>query len=777
MERQRASRRGGDGLDRHAHRHVDERRREPRRPHARLRPARRPLHAADRGRRSERPDAFDRLGDAGALLSRRQADRLPERRGRRRQRLGDGQGRQERAAGDEGGLPPRQQPGLAARRRVHRRAQALHRHPQPGIRRDLALPQERRQGCGAQREAELAEGPRRAGLLARRSLRLLLAGHLPGPRLPVQQERARRDLLDRKARSRGRPHRAVRHRPRRRGAPGAVAGRQAARVRAAAARQERALREGPRKRRGAARLGGARARPAGGVGDPGRLSRLRLDARQPRGRGLGAGQAVARDRRQRQGPGDPVPRKGHARGAQGGALPDGGGTGPLRRQAAALGHGRARRKPRRLLGARPPVREGPARGNAATADEGGRPLRALPEPVARRRARCLRHLERRQRGQRAHAGAAHRQGDGADEDGRHVPRAALLTRRPHRRLHALARVVPALAVAGRREGGLPRARRRQRRGRARHARRRRSAVRRGERPRLRDAPGGQQRGGPERHARQHEPRRQRGARGGEDRRRHRVRGLARRRLDRFRRRLPGVRRGAAADRQAHRPRAEGGLPAAPAADGARRRVPPLVRRQPQDPLRARRRAVHRQARGQLRLRRGRARRAAEAARARAEDRLQRRSGQAARELGAHGRAHRHDARRRGDRRRRPRRARQPHRGRRPARQRRGPRRSRDGRRVRQDDRAGAGRRALARLDGRGGADPAAELDRLRVARLRRHDAARPVERHQRDLHPLRAATSRPRRGSRASTRPGRSSTAPRAPPPRGSTPSTTRSRT
>ena len=101
--------------------------------------------------------------------------------------------------------------------------------------------------------------------------------------------------------------------------------------------------------------------------------------------------------------------------------------------------GRARRKPRRLLGARPPVREGPAHGSAAAADQGRRPLRALPEPVARRRARRLRHLERRQRGQRAHARAAQRQGNGADEDGRHVPRAALLTRRPHRRLHALAR--------------------------------------------------------------------------------------------------------------------------------------------------------------------------------------------------------------------------------------------------------------------------------------------------------------------------------------------------
>ena len=82
----------------------------------------------------------DRLGHAGALLARRQAHRLPERRRGRRQRLGDGRGRHEPGAGDERGLPPGQQPRLAPERRVHRRAQALHRHAQPRLGRDLALP-------------------------------------------------------------------------------------------------------------------------------------------------------------------------------------------------------------------------------------------------------------------------------------------------------------------------------------------------------------------------------------------------------------------------------------------------------------------------------------------------------------------------------------------------------------------------------------------------------------------------------------------------------------
>ena len=57
----------------------------------------------------------------------------PQRRGRRRQRLGDERRRHATARGHRGGLPPGQQPGVAPGRRVHRGAQALQRHAQPGV--------------------------------------------------------------------------------------------------------------------------------------------------------------------------------------------------------------------------------------------------------------------------------------------------------------------------------------------------------------------------------------------------------------------------------------------------------------------------------------------------------------------------------------------------------------------------------------------------------------------------------------------------------------------
>jgi hypothetical protein len=68
--------------------------------------------------------------------------------------------------------------------------------------------------------------------------------------------------------------------------------------------------------------------------------------------------AVASGKRRR----DPVPREGHARGAQGGSLPDG--RGPDRFDVKQLRwvNGRAGRERGRLLRARPPLREGPASG-------------------------------------------------------------------------------------------------------------------------------------------------------------------------------------------------------------------------------------------------------------------------------------------------------------------------------------------------------------------------------------------------------------------------------
>ena len=154
---------------------------------------------------------------------------------------------------------------------------------------------ERRQGRSAQREAELAEGPRRAGVLARRPLPLLLAGHdTRAASSSTTRTRAARSTSIQRLDLAGRPVE-----PFVTGPGGAVRpvpspdGKSLAFVRRLHGKSALFVKD-LETRRGAAGLGRPRARPAGGVGDPGRLSRLRLDARQPRGRGLGAGQAVAR---------------------------------------------------------------------------------------------------------------------------------------------------------------------------------------------------------------------------------------------------------------------------------------------------------------------------------------------------------------------------------------------------------------------------------------------------------------------------------------------------
>ena len=621
MGRQRAARRGVDGKPGHAHRHVDERRREPGRQDARVRPPRRPLHAADRGRRGEAAHARDGVGDAAALLPRRQAHRVRQRRRRRRQRLADERRRHGRPRGVDRGLPPAQQPRLAPVGGLRRGAQALQRHAQPRLGRDLALPRERRQGRRPQREAELAEGPRRARVLPGRPLRLLLAGRDPGAHVRVQQELAPADLRDRAPRHDGRHDRAVRDRAGWRGAAGALARRKAPRVRPPADGADDAVREGPEDGRGASAVGRPRARPPGSVGDPRRLPRLRVAARGLGDRRLGAGEDLARRRGVGCGEGHPFPREGHARGPQGRALRDGRRPRRVRRSPAPLGDRVPRRRPGGLLGARVPLRQGPVGRCAAAPHGAGRPLRALPERLARRPARRVHDLGRRRVRQRAGARREDGPRDGADEGARQVPRAALLAGRPHRRVHPLERRLPDLAVAGDRDRRLPRGGRRDGRAGPGDEGRRRAAVRRVERAALRDADERQERGRPRVDPRLDEPRRRRGARGGPDREGHGVRGVAGREVARVRRRLPGVRHAPPADGQAARPRAEGGVDPGSADHGERGRVPALVRRQPRRPLLARRRAVHAAARRDVRVRARRTGRAAEAAGDRGEDRL------------------------------------------------------------------------------------------------------------------------------------------------------------
>ncbi len=134
----------------------------------------------------------------------------------------DGPRRQEPAAGHQGDLPPAQQPGLDARRRVHRGAQALHLAALARRRRDLALPPERRRGPADDQAPQRAEGRRRARLLARRPLPLLQPGLTPGEifeynkdpngEIYVIQRLDRQDRRDRALRHRRRAARSGRRR-------------------------------------------------------------------------------------------------------------------------------------------------------------------------------------------------------------------------------------------------------------------------------------------------------------------------------------------------------------------------------------------------------------------------------------------------------------------------------------------------------------------------------------------------------------------------------------
>jgi hypothetical protein len=204
---------------------------------------------------------------------------------------------------------------VVARRPVHRGAQALHRHARARLGRDLALSCERHgQGPAAQREAELAEGSRRARVLARRPIRLLLAGHDRRPHVRIQQGLEQEDLRHPAPRPARRHGRALRRRAGRRGAPPALAGRQASRLRAPRAQPEHAVPEGSPDGPRDPRLERPRPRHAGDVVGAGRLPGLLVDARLEEHRRLGPGQAVAgrpvRAQRRR----DSFPRQGHARG-------------------------------------------------------------------------------------------------------------------------------------------------------------------------------------------------------------------------------------------------------------------------------------------------------------------------------------------------------------------------------------------------------------------------------------------------------------------------------
>ena len=236
----------GRSQDRHGRGNVDEPRRRSRRERDRLRPAGRHLLRGDRRRRGARPDLRRPVGHAAALLTRRQADRVHFRPRGRRQHLGHEPRRLVPHAGQQGILSTDQQPRVDARRRLHRRAQALLRNAFARRGRDLALPPHRGRRRADDQAADRAEGHGGARLLARRALPLLQHGHHAGPDLPVQQGPQRRDLRDPATRPEDRPHRPVRLGLRRLDPSDSFARRQVARLRASPAVEDGALRQGPR---------------------------------------------------------------------------------------------------------------------------------------------------------------------------------------------------------------------------------------------------------------------------------------------------------------------------------------------------------------------------------------------------------------------------------------------------------------------------------------------------------------------------------------------------
>jgi hypothetical protein len=142
--------------------------------------------AADPGRRGGAPPRRGRLRVAAALQPGRGRTRfISDRGGADNVWVCDREGKGA-ARRHEGGVPPRPRTGVDARRRVARRAQALHPHAVARRRRDLDVPRERRRERRRADREELEHGGReRAGALARRALALLQCGG----RLRLQQER------------------------------------------------------------------------------------------------------------------------------------------------------------------------------------------------------------------------------------------------------------------------------------------------------------------------------------------------------------------------------------------------------------------------------------------------------------------------------------------------------------------------------------------------------------------------------------------------------------
>ena len=162
------------------------------------------------------------------------------------------------------------------------------------------------------REEWLAEGRWGARGVAGWPLPLLQQRRHTRTDLPVRQGPLRDHLRHHPARSREwtRTHRS--RAARRIDHAARLAGRAFARLHPPGALEDRPLRTRSRLRCGAAGVGWSRSRHAGSLGDAGRLPAVRVDARRPGARHLGAGPHLARGCHERPAHADSVPR---ARGA------------------------------------------------------------------------------------------------------------------------------------------------------------------------------------------------------------------------------------------------------------------------------------------------------------------------------------------------------------------------------------------------------------------------------------------------------------------------------
>ncbi len=422
-------------------RHLDERRRQPRRQGDRLRPAGRPLHDADRRRRGQARSPPASPGTSSrATRPDGKLHRLHQRPRRRRQHLGHGPRRQESAAGHEGDLPPAQQPGVDAGRRVHRGAQALHLAALGRRRRDLALPPQRRRRPADDQAAERPEGPR-ASRPSRPTAATSTTARTPRPDATFEYNKDPNTqiyVIQRLDRESGEIER-VRHRAGRRHPADAVAGRQD-RSPSCAACAARACsfvdgpRVGQRARRSTTASTATCRRPGRSTASiramawtpdskpqPGLLGRRQDPPRSTSRAASGRRHPVPRDARRARSPrrcasrSRSRPRRSHVK---------------MLRWVAGLAAGRSGGLP----GARPSMDPRPARRHAAPADHAERPLRVLPVLLARRHVDRLHDLGRRDAGRRARGLERRRRRARRDREARALRRAGVLARRRDDRL-------------------------------------------------------------------------------------------------------------------------------------------------------------------------------------------------------------------------------------------------------------------------------------------------------------------------------------------------------